>query len=40
MGGGCMPSGSRLHPGTLEQMTIVAPLPGDIRELLSILRNH
>jgi 23S rRNA pseudouridine1911/1915/1917 synthase len=29
-----------VHPGTLEKMTIEAPLPGDMRELLSILRNH
>ncbi|HEV8606872.1 MAG TPA: RNA pseudouridine synthase, partial [Tepidisphaeraceae bacterium] len=29
-----------VHPGTLEPMTISAPLPGDMGELLSILRNH
>jgi len=29
-----------VHPGTLERMTIEAPLPGDMGELLSILRNH
>jgi 23S rRNA pseudouridine1911/1915/1917 synthase len=29
-----------VHPGTLEQMTIEAPLPGDLGELLSILRKH
>src|SRR5205823_3450982 len=29
-----------VHPGTLEPMTIKAPLPGDLQKLLSILRNH
>jgi len=29
-----------VHPGSLEPMTIAAPLPADMAELLSILRNH
>jgi 23S rRNA pseudouridine1911/1915/1917 synthase len=31
---------SFVHPGTLERMTIEAPLPADLMELLSILRKH
>src|SRR4051812_9905613 len=29
-----------VHPGTLETMTVEAPLPADMMQLLSILRNH
>jgi 23S rRNA-/tRNA-specific pseudouridylate synthase len=29
-----------VHPGTLEPMTIKAPLPPDMEKLLSILRSH
>jgi 23S rRNA pseudouridine1911/1915/1917 synthase len=29
-----------IHPGTLEPMTIRAPLPADMQKLLSILRSH
>jgi 23S rRNA pseudouridine1911/1915/1917 synthase len=30
---------SFVHPGTLEQMTLQAPLPSDITRLLDILRS-
>jgi 23S rRNA pseudouridine1911/1915/1917 synthase len=29
-----------VHPGTLETMTLQAPIPGDMQELLSVLRRN